>query len=162
MNRMIPVAIVAAMAVPATPVFAQAMTGSAYVMKAGAGDLYEKQSSQLVLQSTGNADLKQFANQMITDHSKSTADVKAAAMKAHMKVGTPHLNAMQTSNIAKLRAAHGAARDTMYVSQQKVAHQQALMLHQGYADNGKVASLKMVASNIAPVVQSHIDMLKSM
>ena len=99
---------------------------------------------------------------MVTDHTQSTQDVKAAAMQAGMKVAPPMLNAEQRSNIAKLKAAHGMARDKMYVMQQKTAHQQALMLHQGYSTGGSVAPLKAVATKIVPVVQSHIQMLSTM
>ena len=151
----------AALAVPAVAIAAAPMTASTYVMKAGAGDMYEIESSKLVMAST-NAKLKQFANEMVTDHTKSTADVKAAAMKANMKVAPPMLNAKQRANIAKLKAATGTARDTMYVAQQKVAHQQALALHEGYAANGTVAPLKMTAAKIVPVVKGHIQMLSSM
>ncbi len=152
---------IALMAMP-TMASAQAMTGTTYVMKAGAGDLFEIESAKVEMASTKNADLKTFANQMVTDHTTSTNDVKAAAMQAGMKVAPPHLNAMQSSDLAKLRAAKGTARDRLYVTQQKAAHQQALTLHQTYADNGTIDPLKMAASKIVPVVQGHIAMLQSM
>jgi len=150
-------------ALPMTAVSAQApMTAPTYVMKAGAGDLYERQSSQLVLATTANPKLKSFAQMMITDHTKSTADVKRAAMAANVKVAPPKLDADGMKNVAALRAAKGTARDTLYVAQQKMAHQKALALHQGYADAGTVASLRTVAASIAPVVQSHITELRAM
>ena len=58
--------------------------------------------------------------------------------------------------------ATGTERDALYVTQQKEAHQMALALHQGYAANGTSAPLKAAAAKIAPVVQSHIDMLNGM
>lgn len=155
--------IIAALATASLPAVAhaQAMTGKTYIAKAGAGDLYEKQSSMLVEKST-NPKVREFAQHMIADHTKSTNDVKAAAMQAHIMPAPPKLDAMQARNIAKLRAAKGSARDTMYLAQQKVAHNEALALHQGYADHGTVAPLKATAASIAPVVQSHIDMLAGM
>lgn len=161
MNRFIPLAIVITVAAPAVPAFAQAMSGKTYVAKAGASDLFEKDASRLMLASA-NPRIKQFANKMITDHTQSTKDVKAAAMKAGMHPAPPMLNAQQSHMIAQLRAAHGTARDSLYLTQQKAAHQQALQLHQSYAADGKVQPLKMAAGKIAPVVQSHIDMLNSM
>lgn len=152
---------IALMALP-TMASAQAMSGATYVMKAGASDLFERESAKIEMASTTNADLKTFANQMIADHTTSTADVKAAAMQAGMKVMPPHLDAMQTRDLAKLRAAKGTARDKLYVMQQKAAHQQALMVQQAYADNGTVEPLKMAAAKIVPVVQGHIAMLQSM
>lgn len=149
-------------AVPVAAVSAQAVTSQTYVMKAGAGDLYEKESSRLLLTSTGNARLKQFAQMMVRDHTKSTADVTAAARQANVKVAPPKLDAVQARNMAALRAAKGPARDTLYVTQQKAAHQMALQLHSGYAANGTAAPLKAVAAQVAPVVQTHIDELAAM
>lgn len=162
MFRTTTVAIVCAAALSATPALAQAMTGKTYVMKAGASDLYEKQSSMLVMGSTKDPKIKQFAQKMIADHTDSTNQVKMAAKQAHMTVMPPKLDAEQASNMAKLRAAHGSNRDMMYVDQQKMSHQMALQVQQDYASNGTVAPLKTVATNIVPVVQGHIDMLNNM
>lgn len=148
--------------VPATAVVAAApMSAPTYIAKAGASDQYEIQSSRLMMNST-NADVKQFANHMVTDHTKSTAEVKAAARQAGLTVAPPKLNAMQAKMIADLRKASGPSRDRMYVTQQKKAHQMALTLHRDYAAHGQVAPLKAAAGSIAPVVQSHIDMLNRM
>ncbi len=147
----------------ALPVAVQAapMPASTYVMKAGAGDLYEIESSKLVMASA-NPKLHRFAEEMVTDHTKSTAEVKAAVAKAGMKAAPPMLNADQRAMIAKLKAASGTTRDKLYVEQQKTAHQQALTLHEGYSTTGSVAPLKMTAAKIVPVVKSHIAMLAAM
>lgn len=152
----------ALLVLPATPALAQTMSSATYVMKAGASDLYERESSKLVLQSTTNADLKNYAKMMVTDHTKSTADVKAAALKSKVKVAPPKLDAEQSRNIAALRAAKGADRDALYIEQQKASHQAALTLQQDEAANGKAKPLMMAATKIVPVVQHHIDMLNGM
>ena len=139
-----------------------AMPAATYVMKAGAGDLFERQSSELVMGSTKNAKLKAFAKMMIADHTTSTAEVKAAAMKAAMTPKPPMLDAAQMRDMAALKAASPMKRDALYITQQKVAHQQALMLHRGYAANGSVAPLKMAATKIVPVVEHHIHELDAM
>lgn len=144
----------------ASPSFAQAAED--YVRKAGAGDLYEKQSSQLVLKTTKNPDLRNFAQMMVSDHSKSTADVKAAAMKSGLKPKPPMLDADKKEMIARLTASTGQQRDAMYVTQQRTAHAEALALHQGYAQSGGKALLKAAAAKIVPVVQHHAEMLDKM
>lgn len=141
---------------------APAATAPAYVAKAGASDLYEKQSSQIVLQSTKNAKIRQFANMMLKDHTKSTADVKAAAATDRVAVPAPKLQPAQAKMVASLRATSGTARDQMYLQQQKTAHQQALALHSSYAQSGDKPALRRVAAATAPVVQHHIDMLQGM
>ena len=141
---------------------AKAMTGAQYVAKAGASDMYEMQSSRLVLATSKNANLRAFANEMIKDHTQSTADVKAAAKAGKVVAGPPHLDAMGMKNVAALKAKTGPARDALYVQQQKTSHQMALQLQQDYAANGTVAPLKAAATKIVPVVQHHIGELQKM
>lgn len=155
---------IAAAAAPlaASPALAQAMTPSEYVMKAGASDLYERQSSQLVLATTANPKVKEFATMMVSAHTKSTADVKAAAMKSNVKVAPPKLMPAQATMIAQLKAKTGAARDAAYIAQQKMAHGEALGLQKTYAASGSAPALKMTAAKIVPVVEHHITMLNAM
>lgn len=141
---------------------AHAMPTMDYLKMAGAGDMYEKQSSQIVLQSTKDAKVRDFANMMITDHTKSTADVKAAAKQDGVSPKPPMLMPKQATMISQLKKAKGPARDALYVEQQKTAHQEALATHQDYASTGDKPALKSVASTIVPVVQQHITMLSSM
>lgn len=145
-----------------TLAFAQAVTAPDYVTKAGAGNAYETASSQLVLQSTQNSKIRDFASMMVADHSKSTGDVKRAAQRDGVPVVAPKLEPEQEQMIADLGSASGSARDQLYLSQQKAAHEQALALHSGYAQSGDKAALKRVATATARVVQQHIDMLKKM
>ncbi|WP_267388109.1 DUF4142 domain-containing protein [Sphingomonas sp. GC_Shp_3] len=152
-----------ALALVATPaiVMAAPMSDSAYVMKAGASDLFEIQSAQLMMDSQ-NPQIHDFATTMVQDHTQSTADVKAAAAEAQIMVTPPKLMPKQVRDIAALQKASGPARDALYIKQQKMAHQEALALHQGYASNGKSAPLKAVAAKIVPVIQHHIEMLGTM
>jgi putative membrane protein len=143
------------------PAYAQAMTSAEYVAAAGAGDTYEIQSSQTVLQTTQDPKIQSFAQMMIQDHTKSTAKIKAAALTAKVKA-KPMLTPTQAEMLTQLRAETGTARDQAYIAQQKQAHQQALTIHQSYAEGGKNAALKTVATNVVPVVQHHIEMLKTM
>jgi len=127
-----------------------------YIAKAGAGDLYETQSSKLVLATTADPKVKTFANKMIADHTASTAKVKAAAAKDGIKVAPPKLDVAQQAMIATLESAKGPARDAAYLEQQHKAHEQALALHQEYAQSGDKPALKAAAAEIVPVVQQHI------
>lgn len=142
------------------PIAAHAETPAGYVAKAGAGDLFEQTSSKLVLRSTKDAKVRSFATMMVQDHARSTAMVKAAAAKSGVKAGPPHLTAEQQAQVAALTKATGAARDKLYWDQQKMAHQQALALHQDYATSGTAAApLTAAAAKIVLVVQRHIDTL---
>lgn len=158
----LPIALAAGIAAP-TMVAAQAPAASPkqFVMKAGASDAFEISEGKLMLGSTSDG-IRQFANTMITDHTKSIDMVKTAAQQDGVPVTPPVLTAKQKSDLSKLKAASGKARDALYLKQQKVAHQEALTLMQGYASAGTATNLKAAAAQIAPVVQQHLDMLNQM
>jgi putative membrane protein len=146
----------------ATPAAAQVMTPTEYVMTAGASDLYERTSSEIVLETTQDPKIRALAQQMIAEHAKSTAQVKAAAAKSRVKAAPPKLTPLQSELIAELRAEAGPARDMAYVAQQKAAHGQALNVQKAYAMEGTAPALKATAGGIVPVVQHHIQMLMAM
>lgn len=149
-------------ALVASPAIATVMSGSAYVAAAGASDLFERQSAQVVLESSTNPNIRSFASMMLSAHQQSTDMVVAAATRAHVPAGPPMLTPTQSEMIAELRAENGVARDATYVAQQRAAHGQALSLQKAYAASGSVAPLKMAAGKIVPVVQMHIAMLMKM
>jgi putative membrane protein len=157
----IPMILVPALLI-AVPATAQVMSPADYVATAGASDLYERTSSEIVLASTSDPKVRSFAQMMIDHHTKSTADVKAAAAKARVTAPPPKLNALQTELVAELRAEPAATRDAAYIAQQKASHGQALNVQKAYAMEGSSAPLKDAAAKIVPVVQNHIEMLKAM
>lgn len=152
----------AAVALTTAPAVAQVMTPDEYVRTAGANDLYETQSSQIVLQTTADPGIKAFAQQMIRDHARSTAQVKVAAAKSQVPAAPPMLMPLQQELIAELRAESGPARDATYLAQQKASHNQALDVQKAYAMGGTAPALKAAAAGIVPVVQGHVAKLKTM
>ena len=143
-------------------VAANAMPTMDYLKMAGASDLFERDSAKVVLMTTTNPDVKKFANMMVMDHTKSTAMVNSAARRSSITPKEPRLLPKQQAMLADLKAAQGVARDRLYISQQKMAHQEALATQQDYATTGGNAVIKQTAAGIVPVVQQHISMLNAM
>ena len=146
----------------ARPASAQVMPAGENVATAGASDLYERTSSQIVLETTADPKVRDFASMMLTAHVQSTADVEAAALKSKIKIAPPRLMPAQAEMIAQLRAETGAARDAAYVAQRRAAHGQALSVQKAYAMDGAAPALKQAAEKIVPVVEHHIVMLMPM
>lgn len=135
---------------------------AAFVAAAGSSDLYEIDSSRLALQRSQNAQVRDFAQMMIDHHTKTTQTVAEAARSAGMNPPPPSLLPPQRAMLDKLQPANGAAFDRLYLDQQRKAHQAALGLHQNYAKNGDTPALRQAASGAVPIVQQHIDHLKTM
>lgn len=59
----------------------------------------------------------------------------------------------------EIKAAPADRVDAVYLAHQKMAHQQALMVHQSYAEGGDTPALKTAAAAIVPVVEQHLATL---
>ncbi|EAT10214.1 DUF4142 domain-containing protein [Sphingobium sp. 10 DY56-G10] len=146
---------------PNAPV-AVPIDAAGYVAQAGAADLFEIESSKAALEKSQNKAVRDFAQMMIDQHQKSTADIKAAAQKAGVTVQPPKLMANQQQMLEEIKAADAGRFDSVYVRNQRMAHDAALALHQGYARDGDTPALKQTAGAVAKVVQAHIDRLASL
>ena len=128
----------------------------AFLMLAGGSDLYEIESSRAVLETTSDAAIRTFAEMMIQHHTKTSQDAMAAATAAGLTPPPPMLAAHQAAMVASLRMREGAERDRLYLTQQMMAHKEALGLMQTYAETGDTAELKAAASATVPIIQRHL------
>jgi putative membrane protein len=133
-----------------------------FVRMAGASDLYEIHSSQLVMQDGGDPDLRRFAEMMIEHHTMTTRTVTDAARAAGMTPPPPALDAPKAEMIRQLQSARGEARQALYVEQQVMAHREALMLHTRYSRNGDTPQLKQAAAATVPIVSRHYNEIVAM
>ena len=147
---------------PVSAIASPTTSAAAYVPAAGASDLYEKTSSEIVLKHASHAQVKSFAQMMITDHTKTTAQVKAAATASGMKVAPPKLMPEQAAMIAALQRAPHATVEKVYLSQQVTAHEKALALHKGYSTSGDKPALRKVAASAVPIVETHLSEVRKL
>jgi putative membrane protein len=133
-----------------------------FVNKAAASDMFEIESAKLAQKRSKNPQVKEFAAMMIKDHTKSSADLKAA-----IKASSPALTSPTTlpkdkqDAVDDLLKADPETFDRKYMDGQVDAHQAALNLLQRYAQDGDVAQIKAFAAATAPVVQKHYDRAKA-
>lgn len=150
---------IAALAAGATAEAQRGRMGGAamtYVMKAGASDMYEIESSRLAAQRAERPEVREMAQRLIADHTRSTEMVMAAARADGVIAPPPRLKPRQRSMIRQLERARGRMFDRMYLSQQIPAHREALTLHRNYARMGRGDDLRRAASGIVPVVEGHL------
>jgi putative membrane protein len=132
-----------------------------FVSNAAQSDMYEVEAGKIAQARSKNADIKAFGKMMVADHTASTAKMKpliAAAGQAPPAA----LDNRRQGFLDNLKAASDADFDKVYLDQQDAAHNEALTLMKGYADNGDDAGLKAAAAEIAPVVQKHLDRVQAM
>jgi putative membrane protein len=134
---------------PAAPTDAQG-----FVNAMAASDAFEIASGRLAQDKGSSPAVKDFGRMLVQEHTKSTAELKAAAGEAKLTVA-PEMTAKQRSDLTALEGA-GANFDQLFKTQQIAAHEQALALLRAQAQNGTVAPLKAFAEKTAPVVEKHL------
>lgn len=152
---------------PAEPIAQAAMNQPApsaadYLRMAAASDQYEIRSSQLVLETTQDDDLRRFARMMIDHHTATTATLTAAARSEGMTPPPPALDAAKTAMVREIEAAAGPARDQIYQDQQVTAHREALALHASFAHGAPAGALKAAAGAAVPIVSRHYNQIVSL
>jgi putative membrane protein len=132
-----------------------------YVPAAAMADMYEVEAGKIAADRAKDPKIKAFGQMMIKDHTKSTADLKAAVATAKLDImPPPDLDQRRKGMLDNLKAAGDADFDLAYLHQQLAAHLEALTLHKGYADHGDNDVLKSGAAKTVPVVQMHLDQIK--
>lgn len=133
-----------------------------FLENAAQGGHAEIEGSKLAQTKSSNADVKQFADQMIQDHTKANQELVALAkQKGYTPPDEPSL--MQRTELKALSATSGASFDKMYVSRIGVAaHEDTVKLFEKAAANAKDPDIKAWASKTLPTLKHHLDMANAL
>ena len=123
-------------------------------------------AGKLAAARASNAQVKSFAQQMVTDH--TGVNKAATELAAKLKV-TPEGNSTSQSlkaggekNVARLEKLQGAAFDKAYVDQEVAYHQQVLeALDKTLIPNASNAELKALLVKVRPAFVAHLSHAKS-
>ncbi|NEW88326.1 DUF4142 domain-containing protein [Rhodopseudomonas sp. WA056] len=133
-----------------------------FVKQVAISDMYEIQSNQLA-ERKGNAAQQTFAKQMITDHTKTSSELKAMVTDGKVKAALPTaLDSAHQEKLDKLKNASGAEFSELFGEQQVEAHQDAVSLFERYAKGGDNDALKNWAGTTLPKLQHHLEMAKQL
>jgi putative membrane protein len=115
-----------------------------------------------IAQQKGNADEKKFAEQMITDHTKTSSELKGMVPAEMTSAIPPSLDDSSQKKLGKLRDAKPADFAGDYDPMQVSAHKDAVSLFERYANGGENAKLKDWAGKTLPALQHHLQMAEQM
>ena len=127
-------------------------------IKAAAMDgMAEVEHGRFVAQNAASADVKQFAQRMVDDHSKANEELKSLASQKNIALPT-ELDAKHKAMQAKLSKLKGAALDAAYMTHMVADHKAGVALFQREAKSGKDAETKAFAEKTLPTLQEHLKM----
>lgn len=143
-----------------------AATSNDFVDKAAAGGIAEIEASRLALEKSQSADIKEFANMMITDHGKANDELATIAKKNDIEV--PDNTTLVKQAKEKILDLRDDSFDAAYANNQVNAHEETIELFKKQAntvtdDKTKGAmELKSFAQKMLPGLQKHLDMAKKL
>jgi putative membrane protein len=120
----------------------------------------------LALEKSSSADIKAFANMMITDHSKANDELAALAKKHDIEV--PDSTTLVKQAKEKILDLRDESFDAAYANNQVKAHEDTLSLFKKEAntvtdDKVKGATeLKGFAQKMLPALEKHLQMAKKL
>ncbi|MFL6438436.1 MAG: DUF4142 domain-containing protein [Terriglobales bacterium] len=119
-------------------------------------------SSKLALQKSKDSQVKQFAQQMIDDHSNLQKSVDDLGKKLNVtpapSATSKSLKTQAAAEMKKLRALHGKAFDKEYVNHEVAFHQQVIdAAGKVLIPNAQNAELKSALQGAAPLLQGHLE-----
>jgi putative membrane protein len=141
---------------PAEPV--EKIDTATFIRMFTSSNEFEIRSSQLAAQSSASDAVKQFARQMIIDHTKAGLDFKAARWwSLEFAAPEPALQPNEQQALDALEAASGDQFERAYVAAQVEAHGEAVALLRNYANAGDDLALKEFARKTQPVLEMHLE-----
>jgi putative membrane protein len=136
-------------------------TTADFVKEAAMSDMTEIAAAKLG-QERGNAPEKAFAGQMITDHTKTSEELKSMASTDAKAALPPALDSSSQGKIDKLKNAKPEDFSSDYDSMQVSAHKDAVSLFERYAKGGDDPKLKDWAGKTLPALQHHLEMAQNL
>jgi putative membrane protein len=132
-----------------------------FIKEAATSDMLEIEAAK-VAQQKGNAEEKKFAEQMMTDHTKTSSELKGMVPTELTPAIPTSLDDSSQKKLDKLRNAKPEDFSSDYDPMQVNAHEDAVSLFERYAKGGDNARLKDWAGKTLPALQHHLQMAEQL
>ena len=136
-------------------------TDKNFVENAYQGGLAEVKMGELALAKTANADVKAFAQHMVTDHGKANGELKALADSKKVAVASePSMTAKAKAKLADAKS--GADFDKAYAKAMVADHKDTVELFEKAAKEVTDPEVKAFASKTLPTLKMHLTMAEEL
>lgn len=136
------------------PVMAQDGAKSSFAQMAANSNRFEVEAARIALEKGRDQSAKDFAKDMLHDHTKSMEDLEQAAKNE----GIALPSALDAEHMTKLEALNQAAEsdfDQAYLSTQVAAHEDTVRLFMTYSQDGPDGALKNYATQSVGTLRTH-------
>jgi putative membrane protein len=131
------------------------MTDQQFVEFAAQTDMMEANLGQLAANSASAQEVKDYASNLVTDHTTDYGQLSTAAKQANLNVP----NAIDTEHnkmLAPFQKLKGAAFDHKYAQEMVMGHTKAIEMYKKESADGQNDALKSYAQTALPVLEKHL------
>lgn len=136
------------------PAYAQDAASTAFAQKAAQADMFEIEAGKVAIARGKDDAAKQFARDMVMDHTKSSTDLKSAVEAEKIELPTG-LTKENTDKLAALEVASDADFDQAYLATQVAAHEEAVAMFTSYVKDGPDGPIKNFATATLGTLRTH-------
>jgi putative membrane protein len=133
---------------------------STFATKAAQGGMAEVKLGELAKDHAQSDEVKNFGQQMVTDHTKANDELKSIAAGKNITLPTD-LNAKDKATYDRLSKLSGAAFDRAYMRDMVADHRTDVSEFRKQAKSGTDPDLKAFASKTLPTLEHHLQMAES-
>ncbi len=149
------------MGVGGTAATSTMMTDDEFMKMVATGGHNEMGLSKLAMDKGVSGATKDFANMMVTDHTKAANELKPIAERKNVMLPTD-MDAEHKALQDQMQSLSGEQLAQKYAQQMVVDHQKTVDMFQSEIQNGQDADVKAFASKTLPTIQEHLDMAKKL
>jgi putative membrane protein len=132
-----------------------------FVMEAAQGSMMEVELGRLASQKATNADVKAFAQRMVTDHGKASDQLEQVVSQKGVTLPTT-LPQDMSNEMDKLSRASGAEFDRMYMSEMVKHHRKDVSEFEKQAERGGDPAVRAFAQQTLPTLREHLRLAQDL
>ncbi len=132
-----------------------------FIEQAASIGMAEVQTAQLAQQRSNSAQVKQFANRIIADHTQANVELLQLAQDQDMTL-PEQPSGKDTSSYRRLLGLNGASFDQAYAQAQVSEQQQNVALFRKEAQSGQDPAVKSFAQKTLPLLVQHLQLAQSL
>lgn len=132
------------------------LTSQEFVQRAAASDMFEIQTGNMALQKSTMQEVRDFAEEIVADHTASSQELMALAQQKNLQVPSA-LPQDKQAIVARLDAKTSTAFDKDFTDVQEDAHEEAVELYEQAVEDLEDADLRAFAQKTLPVLRMHLD-----
>jgi putative membrane protein len=133
-----------------------APSDATFVAASASFDLFVIRSSELALQRSSSARIRDFASSMISSHRGTSGQLSLAGRRLNLLPSAK----LRPGEQAMLDSLGSSSRfDADFVRDQRLVHQQLVSIDSAYAARGRSPTLRPVAAAALPIEQRHLRLL---